>query len=676
MINGKTLEGAYILWRWGDEDIENPRRLRQQLQQIVDQGFSHVFCELRATRYDIFDHQVVRTVTQVSQWAQSRKIKFWFNADPRMASRTLIGKTEERIQYLIVHPKSKSDFLQPQHIIRKIIHNQITLRYYYPRQKLTHSIPEVSLSFDPIALEKAFIFQIEENQIVHETIKDVTSHVHFFVNIAKHYVEVYGKIKVPEDETWWAMAFPKYNINLIDYTSRENNDLLYKYIENLFDEGAYIDGIFWQDPGYILDPWQFPVSECIYNSFLAEKGYKIKDKIYALVLPVDDKSHIKIRYDYHTFINSTIYDAGKDLSKVSKSFLGNVDFTISHNHQNPNCRNQKTNLLQPSVWDGLNIYSQCVEHLGPIKNTLNWIHNILPDLIEIKSRSIFSSTQDAASSAWFEDQAQKKLNILADIMTLYSVRWCASSYGYSGYIGEKDCLEPEFPKHASWNFLRAINQRIHDIYNITGFILPDANVALVYPSELLKTADPEYAKKIKLNIRKLILQLTLNQIQVDVISSELLLEGKFTSEGLRIRHRHYKQLLFPLAKIISPQMPSMISAMADLKFPFYFIGSYPENFTNGKPVSQKLKDQIVLYPENEDIVTTCGLSPIFTYPENSLATMIRIMDGELFLIMPMDPIKKTEGKIGYKSLEFNVEPTNKLTIYSHWGRGKVQKIYS
>lgn len=675
MKNGKTLEGAYILWRWGDEDLENPRKLRDQLQDIVDQGFSLVFCELRATRYDIFDRQVVRTVTQVSQWAKSRNIKFWFNADPRVASRLLIGKTGERIQYLIAHPKAKSESSQPLQLIKKIVNNQISLRHYYPRQKLTHSIPEVSLSFDPVALEKAFIFQMDGDCIIRESIKDVTSHVHFFVNIAKHYVEIYGQINIPEDETWWAISLPKYNINLIDYSSRENNDLLYRYIEDLFDEGAYIDGLFWQQPGYIVEPWQFPVSECNYNAFQVEYGYDLRKYLYALVLPVDDKSHLKIRHDYYAFLNDSINEAGKDFSKISKSFLGNVDFSISYEHQWKDCTNQPPNHNILDEWDSLNGLTDSIGHIGQIKKINSWISEFLPILIEIKSRSVYSNTQEAISTSWLEDQSEKNLEVMTDLLALYSIRWCAVCYGYSGYIHENNCQEPILPRHKSWTSLKKINQKIHDIYGYTGFILPHANIAIVYPAETLKTASPNDIYLIKQKLNTLYRYLTLNQLQVDIISPELLLEGKLNTDGFHIRHRKYQTILYPFPDIISEKLPDMVLAMINFKFPFYFIYAKPQTYLSGKKVSESCLNKIECIEKNDDLNIKCELNPLFTYPKNCLGTMIRVMDGELFLIMPLQPDTKITGKIQYQSIEFEIEATNRLSIYSHWGGGKVQKIY-
>ena len=58
------LHGAYIVWRWGDKEIEDAKLLRQQLQEIHAKGFSGVVVALWETRYEVIDHKVVVAVAQ------------------------------------------------------------------------------------------------------------------------------------------------------------------------------------------------------------------------------------------------------------------------------------------------------------------------------------------------------------------------------------------------------------------------------------------------------------------------------------------------------------------------------------------------------------------------------------------------------------------------------------
>ena len=289
-------KGTFVIWKWGDPEIENSGLLRKQLLEISSRGFSGVLASLSRSRYEFIDPKVVRAMAQASQWAKKRNIAFWFQVDPRQASRTFISRTGERTENLIVARKSDNGLSQKNPNITKIKNKRFELRYEIPKVR-SDRLREVSLQFEPCGLERAFLFQMESGSILKDTIVDITEMSHFFSNIDQGYAEVFGEVQTPEDETWWSIAFPKFSTNLYDFAGRASNDLLLYFVEDVFDACTHLDGITWGEGeiGYIADMGRFPVSLSLYNSFIAEYGYDLRDVLYSLILPVDDRSHTRIR---------------------------------------------------------------------------------------------------------------------------------------------------------------------------------------------------------------------------------------------------------------------------------------------------------------------------------------------------------------------------------------------
>ena len=667
-------EGAYIIWRWGDKEIENPGLLRQQLMEIASKGFSGVIGELRATRYDLLDRQVIRTITQVSQWAKHRKVIFWFNGDPRMASRRMIAKTSECIQYLILHTQSNASKGNVKPGISRIVDNHFILRYQIPRQKQTHAIPEIAIGYEPFLLEKAFIFQMENGQIVRETVKDITAYVHFYINMAKQYIEVYGQIKVPEDEAWYAMAFPKYNINIQDYASRKNNDLMHQYIESLFDEGAYLDGLYWQDPGYIIDAFQIPVSESIYNAFEIEFGYDLKDKLFSLAMPVDDGLQYQVRHDYYRFLNETVFDAGLDLKKSAHSFLGQIDFAVSYSMEPDGCLLKAMHPGDISPWMDTSVTTVGIGHLGNLGDPVGELNSLLPKLNAIKSMAAFSQNQEAFASFWLDKASWENMEYVSDILALYSIRWCAESFGYSGYIGEADCEVPNLPEHESWELFSRLNRKIHEIYKVTGFILPTATIGLVYPVETLWGMQYRDAQNRIDTINQFISQCDMQGVQLDIISPRRLVEGKIRQNQLYIRQRCYQHILYPYPDIVSVDLLPVFRELAKIDFPLYFAENRPLILSNGKKISRSVTDGFSVIKLDTDIFGKDIEAGKFQFPENCLASIIQVHDGELFLFAPQSPLQKFSGSVHYGDLNFRIPSTDRLTIYSHWGGESVQRM--
>ncbi len=668
-------EGAYVIWRWGDREIENPGLLRQQLMDITSQGFLGVIGELRATRYDLLDRQVIRTITQVSQWAKRRQITFWFNGDPRLASRQMIAKTSECIQYLILHPKSKVTQSSVEPGIGKIQDNRFILKYQIPMRKQTHSIPEIALNYEPVLLEKTFIFQLENKQIVRETVRDITPSVHFYINMARQYVEVYGQVQVPEDGLWYAMAFPKYNINVQDYTSRKNNDLMHQYIESLFDEGAYLDGLYWQDPGYTIDAFEIPVSDNIYNIFKLEIGYDLRDKLFALALPVDDGLHHQVRHDYCRFLNETIFDAGTDLKSSAHSFLGQIDFGISYNMASKGeCLSKSNHPGTISPWMERSLSTVGMGHLGSINNPDSELDHLLPQLNAIKSMALFSQSQEAFASLWLDNATWENMEYMADLLALYSIRWCAESYGYSGYIGETKCDVPNFPEDKSWPLFSKLNKKIHEIYKITGFILPAANIAMIYPVETLWSQEYEEAKEQIKVLSQFLLQCAFQGLQVDIISPNQLKDGKLIDNQFLIRQRYYRCILYPFSGVLSEDVLPVLKLFKDKKFPFYFAENHAFVLSNGKKISKAMIENFSCIKLDVDTLKNEIEFPTFKFPENCLVSVIQVHDGELFLFAPRSHRQTFSGLVQYGDLRFKIQSTDRLTIYSHWSGENVKRM--
>ena len=321
MEHVKHPKGAFAIWKWRDQEIENPGILRKQLLEIHSRGFSGVLVSFGPARYEFLDRRVIRAVAQAGQWARKRHLAFWFQADPRQASRTFISRTGERTENLLVARSPKDGLSRNKPNLARVIDNRFELRYEIPRVH-TSRIREISVHFEPSELERTFIFQMEKGVILKDTVQDITPACQFYTNLAQGYAEVFGEIGIPEGGEWWSVAFPKFYTNLYDFAGRQSNDLLLPFIEDLFDACTQLDGITWSDGevGYITNPGRFPVSLSLYNSFKVEYGYDLRNVLYGLILPLDDGSHTRIRCDYYNLLMSTVCGAQRDFYQMIHSF--------------------------------------------------------------------------------------------------------------------------------------------------------------------------------------------------------------------------------------------------------------------------------------------------------------------------------------------------------------------
>jgi len=659
-IHPKYKEGAFYLWHWQDEDIETPRNLKEQLVKIIWHGFSGVVVTVTNSRYEFINPKVLRAIAQVSQWAKIRKIQFWFHADPRQVSRTFIRKTDERTQNLLITSEMGQNFEKINMNTAVIRNNQFELHFKYSQTYPTSVIQEKALVFEPWGIEKVYTFQKENGYVLRHTIRDITTLSQFHANVLKGTCDIFGNLNVPDNEDWWVIAFPKFNTSLYDFAGRESNDLLYHFAEDLFDACTHLDGITWglSQAGYVMNAGCIPVSLSIYNCFKSEFGYDIRNVLYGLVMEMDDGSHIPIRNDYYNLLTNTIFSAQKDFHRMIHSYFKDLRIGFHHSIRlENNARSIVSGMADPwRALESVHLPFIQIEHGGSKTTDL-----FITGLIYAKSLGLFSKSNSALIHIVDIKNNQKIIDHLIDIMTLYSTQWLIESPTSQRPKKSK----PKSKTDTILSYIQnidQINEQIDHIHEITHHKFPEADVALVYPVQTIICSNLEDSNRMISVIQELIARLTRNHIQLDIISPDLLAKGRLSINGLRIRHRTYKAVLYPYPEIMTPEVLENVSVIDKSGFPILLGGSKPAMTTEGRKIPHVFP--ISFDPVQKDItpIKEKGVLPLFEVPKNSLATTILQQKGPLFLVCPANPGEKVEGEIAGKNFRFPVQKSNRLQI--------------
>ena len=655
MADRQVHQGALFIWNWDDCAIEAPNQLKNTLDTIIEHGFSGVLARLKQCRYPVVHPRVVRAVTQVSQWAKNRGLPFWFQADPRQASRPLINLSDESAQVLFYGDIDENASVPSKVNMCAIVNNGFNLVFPYPHFRKTSKMDDRALIFMPVALEKAFMFKMKKGQILRKTIRDISSITNFFVNVPENRVEVFGHVNTMGEDDWMVMAFPRFNLNLFDYAGRVANDNLYHFVEDLFDAGAYIDGMTWDTAGYIVDIGRLPVSVSIYNSFIAEFGYDIRDFLYALVMDLDGASHIRIRHDYHDILMKMVYTAYLEFTKVGRSFLGDVQSATSHSWSFR--KHPSLSLIQGDMdpWEGLKASSVGMTEME-IKSPLQeQLPLIISQLVATKSLATYSRSKNA-----FLHLKMTELDdwqYLIDLMAFFSVK----PFIDSSQIQVKASVfefENNFELCVDY-----INSRIHKINEITQFHLPTAKVGIVYPIDTIMAIGHEKADRMIQNFHHYVAMLTLQGIQLDILSPGHLLEGSIKKEKLKIGHRYYSQLLYPYPTVIRTDVFNRLSVFNSQGFETYFGGTSPKYNTKGEPLPYRCP--ILFNPEKMDAneLQQMKLTGLVHGLKNGIANIVYLGDTQLIMLLPLRPGIKMKGTLLYESKEIELPETNELSIF-------------
>ncbi len=671
MTSRNKPRGDFFSWTWGDTEIENSKILRKQLLDIISQGFSGVLVTLRQTRYEFTDPKVLRMIAQASQWAKRRDVEYWIHTDPRQASRSFLTRTGERTQYLITTQDLKNTRKRIRPNLAPVVKNQFRLQYHIPRNIPAPILQEGAICFEPSGLERAFIFQIIDNQICLETLRDITSVSHFYTNMQKGITEVFGTIQAPDDESWQVLAFPRFDTNLYDYAGRNNNDLFNIYIEDLFDACTHLNGVTWgqEQSGYGDRTNLYPVSLSLYNSFIAEFGYDLRDVLYALVLPVDNASHIPIRCDYNNLLIDVIVDAQKSYHQMVHSFFTGVQFGTHFPIpvDDHGIRHGIHSALDP--WRELDPDATPIVDLTCTGHPYETLSSILPEIIIAKSLCAHSPLRIAFMNVVCKMDKLDWLAALIHLFGLYSLHWITGDRHHSNSATRVDNLS-----QTAAASLCKINQQWEAIQSHTGLLAPEADIVMIKPVETLLAQSPKDAEKMLQSVHNLMIDLILSGYQIDMISSHLLKKGQRAGDRLQIGKRVYSGLIYPHPDIVDSTALDLLTSLDRTGFPILFGDECPQRTSAGKSVARISSEAFDMSKNTVETIKQRGLEPLLHTPKGTLGTVIPQIGGNLILLCPTRMDGSDKGRVQYRDKSFEAAVTKTLSIYWLTEDGKAEKL--
>ncbi len=676
-----------IFWTWQDEEIENHNLLKEQIKDIKKAGFGGVYAAPRATRYHLFNKEMTASVVQASKLAQDLDLEFIWCLDPRFAATHIVSETGYGAEMLMVNEKFIEDLDAPNKIDlnrfalneTKLENGRYSLRYNYPTRRDLHMLTEVGLYLNPINIEKVYAYQRHDGKVIRESIKDITDSSHFFINRSFHYVEIFGNIKLPEGE-WWIFAFPRFMTNMYAYDSPEHERLFSTLLHEYKLLDIHFDGFWWDEPGYYFQFGHFVISDRVYQNFKQKYGYDLKDYLFALTLCLDDDSHIKVRNDYFSLLMDYVFGSEQRFWELSESIFGPLrmgdHFTWHDIHDD----------MYAGVgdyWRGLKSvdggYTDSADFERYFTAKMEKRYEYIAEMMLAKSLAKFSLTGKAHYNQWGQKYGPEVPIYWNDLMALFSNEWIQHCYGYTGVIGAERPFGPGFPNHETWSIMPQLNARSKQILEITDFKPPIAEVAIVYPiPTLLSQWGPEnyYCEK---KVHQLLGMMPALGIQADAISVDLFASGKLENEVLEIHNQKYKAVLWPFAKIITPDCISILNKMKESNFPLYFGNQIPLFTTTGEklqlnfPVSFNLDSDIEAIEKSiEKLILPSPISRL----KGAYTTVVSGKSNEIYLlVMPIEPGKSVSGKVNCLGNVLNISNAKRLQIYKISPKERVTQIF-
>lgn len=676
---------ATMFWTWQDEAIENPDVLLKQLADLKAAGFDGLFVMPRATRYQIFDDEMIAAVKLASETCRREGIEFIWGPDPRFGAHHIIGKTGYGAEILltgldfIAKAPPAGNKLPPDRALLnecKIENGRFTLRYNYPSRRDVHMLTEVGLWLNPVGVDKVFAYQRKDGKVIASSVRDITAQHHFFVNRSLYYVEVFGKPELPPGE-WWVVAFPRFSSNLYAFDAPEHEAEMMKLLDRYQAEGIRFDGFWWDEPGYYLQFGHYAISERIYRDFRAKYGYDLKEKLHALLLTLDDGSQMRVRNDYFQLVMDYVFGAEERMWREGEKRFGPLRMGIHQNwHTIPD------NMYHGSAdyWRGLAALDAGYTDAGSFeryfKAGLAEKYEDVSFMILATSLARYSKTGQAYFNQWGVNYEERVPAYWNDLMAIFSNQWIQHSYGTTKGIGAGRDFGPGFPNHPTWPILPKLVEKTRRVHAITGYKLPVADVAVVCPlATMMVGLEPEN-DEIMSKVNRLVGAMPAAGVQVDFISDNWLGDAVLEGGLLRLGRHSYKAVVLPCARVLTAKEHTVLQKLVAAKFPVHIVDRSPECTLDGTSVSLPLPVAFKIEPNASgltDAIARLNLPSLVTALPGAYVTAIPAENGDLFVsVMPVMPGATVSGEILCRGQKVEVAPANSLSIY-RVGSGGVKR---
>ncbi|MFT3782760.1 MAG: hypothetical protein QM790_12165 [Nibricoccus sp.] len=674
--NEKSGPFSTMFWTWQDDAIENPNVLLKQLHELKSAGFDGLFAMPRATRYQIFDDEMIAAVKLASDACQREGIEFIWGPDPRFGAHYIIGKTGfgaevllTGAEFLAKTPPQNSTAPADRAMLNecKVENGRYSLRYNYPQKRDVHMLTEVGLWLNPIGVDKVFAYQRKDGQVVKSSIRDITAQHHFFINRSLYYVEVFGKPELPPGE-WWVVAFPRFATNLYAFDAPEHEQEMMKLLGRYKAEGIRFNGFWWDEPGYYLQFGHYAISERIYRDFHKKYGYDLKDKLYALLLSLDDESQMRVRDDYFQLVMDYVFGAEERMWKEGEKRFGPLRMGIHQNwHTIPD------NMYHGSAdyWRGLAALDSGYTDAGSFekyfKSDLASKYEEVSYMILATSLARYSKTGRAYFNQWGVNYDAPVPIYWNDLMALFSNHWIQHSYGTTKGIGAGRDFGPGFPNHSTWPLLPSLIEKTRRVYDITQYRLPVAEVAVVCPlATMIVGREPEN-DEIMSKVNRLVGAMPAAGVQVDMISDNWLAEGVLENGVLRVGRHSYKAIVLPCARVVTAGEIAVLEKLVAAKFPIHVIDEEPATTVEGKRVSLGLPVAFKIEADASGLVAAISKmklpSPVTALPGAYVSVIPSDGDDLLVAIMPITPSATVSGQILCRGQKVMVKSAASLSIY-------------
>jgi len=668
-IISPPLPGNRIMWLLGEKEENNPRLIEDEARDISDKGFLGVLIIPRAGKLDLRHPRMIDLFERAAVAAKSNGMDPWLLADPRLGSEGFIEETAESLEVLIIN-RTPTDFWNGSNLNTTVIENgKFTWEMEYPELRLTHMLQSGGVTYDPVGLEKVYVFNRSGSGTIGE-IRDITKFVDWQHDKLNHKIVIDCEV-ADILNGWEVIAFPRFKTNFFDYTGAKSWEAWIKYIDLLFERIDCISGICLDEPGFYCEFGKFPWGDSILDHFRKSYDYNLEDRLAWLVLNSADNSHVHVRNCYYQLLNNIITaSVSLNWSIASRSALRHnrapgIQSGIHATWHGEFCGIEDMVHGSLDIWNIRPHQSAAFSDVGGGEKLIR--PEAAPDIIYslVLARSL-SRVGPNKGIIYFnfwgieygypdDDAPPEVVDYWRDLLDLFSARWIAHGYGNPNTRTHKLNFGPGYPDHPTWSRFKALNSPDRVAAGSFEVGEPVSDVLFVYPLEGFYAIGHMGGNRLGELLVSLVDLLTRKGYMVDIVSSEWMTRAEITDGAILLNGCSFGSLVVPYGNIMPESLKNFTARASDAGIPVI----------EGLFSDDDIAASDLLLPDFELVdrgkiekmfgMISDSVPPTFDLPEGSIGNVRKTADGYLVHLIPDRAFGKFSGTFRYSGLEVEID---------------------
>ena len=550
----------------GEREENDHSLLPQQAKDIADAGFAGVMLVPRAGRLDTRDPAMLDLFERAAHAAKSNTLAVWVMADPRLASDSLIAETGDALEVILINRRPDDPWNGENLNVAKIRNGSYTWKLEYSACRPTHMHVSGAITYLPVGIERVFAFNRNADGTVGD-IREITQTANLYHGVPSREIEVHGEVDA-ELDGWEVIAFPRFRTNFFDYSSKASWPIWKDFMDELFQRIENISGVAWDEPGFYTEFGKFPAGERIFERFREHSGYDIRDELPWLLLDSSDMRHVRVRTDYYRTLNRIIVESMQSNLDLALELGGeSIAQGIHATWHGEFCGLEEMSHGSLDIWSIRPTQTASFTDVGAAERLMH------PE----KSRDIIYSLILARSLARVEpnrgltwcnlwsvdfgtDDSEAPAEILdyqKQLLELFSARWLAHGYGWTGTKFMDHGFGPGYPDHPTWSKWSGLNSDFRELGE------PVSDVLMVFPLESFYAIGHDGANSIGMKLIELVAGLTRAGYQLDIVSPEWLSKAEVGQGKLLLNGCEYKSLILPYCRVIAKEVREVVQLASE-----------------------------------------------------------------------------------------------------------------